>query len=65
LAHLFEGCGEGDGGGALTVRSHDLHDVGDLVLGVAHRVEEGFDPLEAEGDVPAPVQLGTDLGISG
>jgi hypothetical protein len=32
---------------------------------VAHRIEEGFDPFEAEGDVPAAVQLGTDLDITG
>jgi hypothetical protein len=34
-----------------------------FTLRVANRLEEGFDPFEAERDVPAPVQLGTDLGI--
>ena len=33
--------------------------------GIAHSCEEGFYPLEAEGDVTAPVQLGTDLGERG
>jgi hypothetical protein len=32
---------------------------------MAHGCEQGFYPLETEGDMTAPVQLGTDLGERG
>jgi hypothetical protein len=64
MSHLLQGGGEGDGSGSLAVRSDDLRDVGNFDLRMAHRIEEGFDPFEAEGDVPAPVQLGTHLRIT-
>ena len=50
MVHLLQGGGEGDGGGTLAVRSHDLHRRANGCSG-AHRLEEGFDPLEAERDV--------------
>jgi hypothetical protein len=65
VARLFQGAGQGYGGGALAVRPHDLHHVGDFALRVAHRFQEGFDPFETEGNLSAPVQLGADLGITG
>jgi hypothetical protein len=38
--------------------------VGNFALRVVHRLQEGFNPLETQGDVPAPVQLGSNFGKS-
>src|SRR5919107_1235702 len=61
MAHLLEGRRQSKGRGALAVRTDHLDQARQIALGAAHRREQSLDPLEPEGDVPSPVQLGADL----
>jgi hypothetical protein len=65
IPHLFQRRCESDGRCSLAVRANDLHQAGHGAFRIAHSREEGFYPLETEGDMSAPVQLGTDLGERG
>src|SRR5215208_3162335 len=65
MPHLLQCHSESQGRSALTVRANDLYQARKVPLGMTHGCEHGFYPLETEGDVTAPVQLGTDLGERG
>src|SRR5829696_5147023 len=65
MPHLLQCHPESQGRSALTVRANDLYQARKVPLGMTHGCEHGFYPLETEGDVTAPVQLGTDLGERG
>src|ERR687895_265516 len=65
MSRLLKGRCEGEGRCALAVRADDLHEAGHFAFRITHGSEEGFYALETEGDVTAPIQLGTDLGERG
>src|SRR5215203_4109991 len=65
MPHLLQRRREGEGRCSLAVRANDLHQAWHVTFRMAHSCEEGFYPFETEGDVTAPVQLGTDLGERG
>src|SRR5215208_7381564 len=65
MPHLLQCHSESQGRSALTVRANDLYQARKVPRGMTHGCEHGFYPLETEGDVTAPVQLGTDLGERG
>jgi hypothetical protein len=57
----LERRGEGDRGRPLAVGAYNLGDL-ERALGVAEQLQQGRDPLEAEGDVAPAIQLVADGG---